>query len=105
MPTSNFRRYRIDLQDIELSLLPELQVQCDSVLNQFATATVVGKHVCGQATDFVLKAIARANELAVTKMNRADKMITGIALATCCHHQCHFDNYCSMSSSSSSSFK
>lgn len=122
-------RYRIDLQDVRLERMPEVQQWAagrttppeanDAMTDGEATASsspstvrpltmVIGKHVCGQATDFVCKAVARANQTArqhaettapsdrttSAAPSASAPLIECVAIATCCHHLCVWENYC-----------
>eukprot|EP01135_Chromosphaera_perkinsii_P003108 Nk52_evm16s235 gene=Nk52_evmTU16s235 len=48
-------------------------------------AAVVGKHLCGPATDSSLQAVAGL---------RGAKQQCGVVIATCCHHLCDWETYC-----------
>jgi hypothetical protein len=116
-------RYRCDLADVRFERMQEVQ---DVVRQRVAAATsvppvataatssgtlasrsdaapltlVVGKHVCGQATDFVIRAVVRANnpplESSEMTLSRPPLrlLINGVAIATCCHHLCSWESYC-----------
>jgi hypothetical protein len=116
-------RYRCDLADVRFERMQEVQdvarqrVAATTSVPLAATAAgssgtpasssdaapltlVVGKHVCGQATDFVIRAIVRANNQphASTEMTLSRPplrlLINGVAIATCCHHLCSWESYC-----------
>jgi len=89
-------RYRIDLQDVRLERMLEVQRAAaaraaHSHLDAPLTL-VLGKHVCGQATDFVLKAVARANA-GSNGGSASPLLISSVGIATCCHHVCSYDSY------------
>ncbi|KAI3388684.1 hypothetical protein SNEBB_001397 [Seison nebaliae] len=65
------QRYCIDLKHCQLKRLEN----CHSI-------TAIGKHVCGNATDLTL------NSLKNVKVK-----LKGVAIATCCHHQCIWREY------------
>lgn len=90
----HLKRYRIDLQDIALEKMDEITQFAKRKSIQPSSsgmAAVLGKHVCGQATDFVCKAVSRANGAAL--LSGSPRLIDCVAIATCCHHLCSWENY------------
>jgi len=71
---SDFSRIKCDLKDLNLQGIPFLQEKTKIV--------AIAKHLCGAATDYALKAITSFHG-----------RISAIAIATCCHHRCHWDQY------------
>ncbi|XP_026497244.2 tRNA:m(4)X modification enzyme TRM13 homolog isoform X1 [Vanessa tameamea] len=69
--SNNVHRLRADLANLALERVPAVR----------ASEAVVGyaKHLCGVATDYALRCITSTGVL--------DK-VSGLALATCCHHRC-----------------
>ncbi|XP_047538754.1 tRNA:m(4)X modification enzyme TRM13 homolog isoform X2 [Vanessa atalanta] len=69
--SNNVHRLRADLANLALERVPAVR----------ASEAVVGyaKHLCGVATDYALRCITSTGVL--------DK-VSGVALATCCHHRC-----------------
>ncbi|XP_050355282.1 tRNA:m(4)X modification enzyme TRM13 homolog [Nymphalis io] len=69
--SKNVLRIRADLANLALERVPAVR----------ASDAVVGyaKHLCGIATDYALRCITASGVL--------DK-VSGVALATCCHHRC-----------------
>jgi len=106
------RRHRIDLQHVRLERMKEVvdmqqrrdELQRQTLCSQqqsLPLTLVIGKHVCGQATDFVCKTVARANSQRSTApgpdpsshSHSRSPLITCLAVATCCHHLCSWQNY------------
>ena len=58
--------------------------------------TILGKHLCGQATDFTLRAALRVARLGGTSTH-ADApprpALAGLAVAPCCHHRLVWEHY------------
>lgn len=92
-------RHRVDLQDVRLELMQEVKAtQATQMIGANKPVVIVtGKHVCGQATDFVLRAVARANAAAVSAAAASPApvapLISAVCIATCCHHLCSWSNY------------
>lgn len=82
-------RIKCDIADIDLRRVPELVR---------GKVTVVSKHLCGGATDLALRAIrvastAPATAAADSSVPAAHVQVDGVAIATCCHHRCTWDQY------------
>lgn len=81
----------VDLEHVFRADLP----QCAS-----ERVAVCGKHLCGSATDQALIAAVRLAESAsppnAAKDARGMGRLSGVAIATCCHHACTYDEYCGM---------
>lgn len=79
-------RIRSDICDVALRLVDGLAPPRRVVL--------VSKHLCGGATDLALRAVQVA-----TKPDEASRDgphaldVRGVAIATCCHHRCTWDQY------------
>ena len=61
----------------------------------------VGKHLCGVATDYALRAFARAaaartgaGEAAQSSCPSTNRPRSAVAVATCCHHRGHWRDFC-----------
>ncbi|KAK3264056.1 hypothetical protein CYMTET_27186 [Cymbomonas tetramitiformis] len=87
-------RLRIDLADLALD-----KVAC----MQGKDLIVTGKHLCGAATDFALRA-ARTCRCEGAQRSGCDEAeaavgeapgptLEGVAIATCCHHLCNWNAY------------
>eukprot|EP00900_Chrysochromulina_parva_P004114 jgi/Chrpa1/13703/Chrysochromulina_OHIO_Genome00020858-RA len=50
----------------------------------------IAKHLCGCATDFALHSIVSA----ATVPARENPALSGVVIATCCHHKCSWGTYC-----------
>jgi tRNA:m4X modification enzyme len=66
-----FTRLRIDIRDLNLSLVPQLSGRC----------AIVGKHLCGQCTDFALSCVTT---------HASNVTVRSLVIATCCHHRCEW---------------
>ena len=72
-----YSRHRIDIRHLVLSGL-EAELGARPIV-------AVGKHLCGAATDLTLRCLEQA---------AADGLDTsGVAVALCCHHCCHWRSY------------
>lgn len=76
-----YSRIRSDIADIALTKVPQLKER---------PVIAVSKHLCGGATDLALRSIEVSDRSASTPPPVA---ITGVAIATCCHHRCTWDQY------------
>ena len=74
---ASFRRLRCDLQHFALERVPGIQHK---------KIVGLGKHICGAAFDFSLRALLRLRE--------STSVLEGAVLATCCHHRCTFETLC-----------
>ncbi|KAF5843100.1 hypothetical protein DUNSADRAFT_2137 [Dunaliella salina] len=56
---------------------------------------VVGKHLCGAATDYALRGCLPSLPTGVNGAPEADVLqrFRGLAIATCCHHRCSWRSY------------
>lgn len=74
---SELRRLLIDIKDLDLYKVSQLNK---------SEVTIVGKHLCGEATDFALKCVLS---------NLKDSAVTfrGLAIAPCCHHACKWSSF------------
>lgn len=69
-------RARVDIRDLWLDGLP-IASNSDVVL--------MGKHVCGVATDMSLRSLKASSS--------TDFNLKGVAIAMCCHHACNWQDY------------
>lgn len=51
-----------------------------------------GKHLCGVATDYALRALKRSIE--DSAKNNEEIKFSGLVLAVCCHNQCVWESFC-----------
>ena len=77
---STFERIHIDIADLHLG------IALDSIFNSDTECVMYAKHLCGLALDKTLHCIVHTMD-----QNR----VNSIVMATCCHHRCTFDQYCS----------
>lgn len=73
-----FERIQLGLEDVDLAGLQD-------VLAPKRSTVIVAKHLCGAASDFVLRAIATA----ATKLQPPVPVVLG----TCCHHKCDWAGF------------
>ncbi|KAJ1625816.1 methyltransferase TRM13-domain-containing protein [Pavlovales sp. CCMP2436] len=73
---ARFARHKIGLEHLGLRELQHLRAGEGEAL------TVVSKHLCGEAADFALRAVARCS-----------KPVDAFTLASCCHHRCEWLSY------------
>eukprot|EP01105_Mastigella_eilhardi_P005715 TRINITY_DN1737_c0_g1_i1.p1 TRINITY_DN1737_c0_g1~~TRINITY_DN1737_c0_g1_i1.p1 ORF type:complete len:385 (+),score=38.84 TRINITY_DN1737_c0_g1_i1:406-1560(+) len=78
-------RLTIDVKDLDLSLVPQAS-RADLVV-------AYGKHVCGGATDFMLRCMINFVEKMRGRAVPANCPAVCIALALCCFHRCTWDAY------------
>ena len=72
-------RLRVDIRHVHLPGLAELQG---------AAVTAVGKHVCGAATDLMLRSVV------APKPGPGEEFeCRGVGIALCCHHLCTSEDY------------
>ncbi|ESO05195.1 hypothetical protein HELRODRAFT_77676 [Helobdella robusta] len=97
-----FERIKIDIEDLALGKVPQLQGSTHNIVG-------IGKHLCGRATDFMLRCLV--NSVASIKTFNLFHHLTdgdiykvlidigfsvklsGIVLALCCHHRCDWNSY------------
>jgi len=77
MPKIQVERMRVDLADFALGQIEAVKI-CDKTVG-------FSKHLCGEATDLALKCLLENNSL--------DHKVSGILIATCCHHKCAWNSY------------
>ncbi|KAL6073687.1 tRNA:m(4)X modification enzyme TRM13 [Balamuthia mandrillaris] len=87
-----FERINIDIKDLDLSKVSALQQHVNN--NSRAKMVVVGKHLCGGASDLAFRCVANAisSHQHQSETERDNKYI-GIAIALCCHHRCDWTSY------------
>ncbi|KAM9461264.1 tRNA:m(4)X modification enzyme TRM13 homolog [Clarias gariepinus] len=105
---STFDRLQVDIQHLDLNRVPFLQE------NQLPV-TAVGKHLCGAATDLALRCLfghsapnkdseppakrvklqeeVGAEEVMLGSDSRKKVVVSGLAVALCCHHRCDWKHY------------
>jgi tRNA:m4X modification enzyme len=76
------QRLRMDIRDCYLPKVPDFlpSEHADS-----RRVVAVAKHLCGVASDLSIRAMSHLE--ASSNLNR------GLAIATCCHHCCQYDDY------------
>ena len=76
-------REKMDIADFNV----EKFLEEDENIKDNSELLCVAKHLCGGATDLSLTSI----------LKRQSKWpIQGVAIATCCHHQCDLKTYCNL---------
>nr|GMD27807.1 tRNA:M(4)X modification enzyme TRM13 homolog isoform X1 [Ipomoea batatas]GME20196.1 tRNA:M(4)X modification enzyme TRM13 homolog isoform X1 [Ipomoea batatas] len=79
-------RLRIDIEDLKLKA-----VEC----LRGAPYLAIGKHLCGPATDMTLRCCTKdqCEGQAILDSPESCCYLTGLAIATCCHHLCQWRHY------------
>ena len=79
-------REKMDIADFHLEEFIKDQ-QSRSHLSNSLELLCVAKHLCGGATDLSLTSVLLRQNIAPVK---------GVAIATCCHHQCDLKTFCNI---------
>ena len=85
-------RARGDAADVDIGFVLKTQLPPSS---QGERVAVCGKHLCGVATDHALVAASRLAETEAPKsaVGVGVGRLSGVAIATCCHHACSYDEF------------
>jgi len=85
-PGTKVERLRVDIKDLDIAGVEAVKGR---------DVVVTGKHLCGSATDLALRCcLANTNgECDGDKASAAACRVTGVALATCCHHRSEWRSY------------
>jgi tRNA:m4X modification enzyme len=83
---SEIERIRIDLKDLLIN-------KCAMIENS-DNFVMIGKHLCGVATDFSLRCLKKSLEESETSANTLGIKFKSILLAVCCHHKCEWESLC-----------
>jgi tRNA:m4X modification enzyme len=94
--SSSFHRVRMDIRNTKVCNLPEIIDQTDLI-----NVIVIAKHLCGVASDLAINSLKDPDlrEKTIEKYHRhGGKEVKnvaglGLAVATCCHHACVYDDY------------
>jgi len=78
----DFERLKMDIQHFDLSQSKSLKEHPKPVIG-------IGKHLCGGATDLMLRCLMDNNIVTAEKGNLCE----GLVLALCCHHRCTWGVY------------
>ncbi|CAL8074072.1 unnamed protein product [Calicophoron daubneyi] len=78
----NFVRLRMDIADLDLNTVPAVSQQPKPIV-------ALAKHLCGDATDLALRCLK--NGMCTKEAPDTANRIGGILFATCCHHQCTWE--------------
>lgn len=100
---AQFARFRMDIRDCFVPLLPcvvdSLQQHRDGLHSTAPQIVVMAKHLCGVASDLAIRSIANLDNNDPVKSDSnlltASKKLCSraVAIATCCHHACQYDDY------------
>lgn len=82
---SKFKRIHLDIKDLHLGLAIEDLFK----INNNVKIILYAKHLCGLALDLSLRCIANT-------LDQFQNQIFAVSFASCCHHRCDWNNYCSM---------
>ena len=57
---------------------------------------LIGKHLCGSALDFCINAVLHSfrSPPSSPSVNVNWPLVSGLCIASCCHHRCTFESYC-----------
>ena len=85
-------RYRLDIKDLHIASLPSLSSPSASAA---AHAVLIGKHLCGSALDLCINAVLHSFRSSPSSSASSSlPLVSGLCIASCCHHRCTFDTYC-----------
>jgi tRNA:m4X modification enzyme len=79
----SFQRLKLDIRHCFLPKLPFIDSASPST-----NITVVAKHLCGAATDLAIRSLSHIGMEGNGMLRKR-----GLAIATCCHHACTYDDY------------
>ena len=87
------QRYQLDIKDLHIAALPSLSSPSASTT---AHAVLIGKHLCGSALDFCINAMLHSFHSSAPSLPTSPPppLVSGLCIASCCHHRCTFDSYC-----------
>lgn len=80
-------REKMDIADFNLQKFIETN-QMQKKVREEAEIICIAKHLCGGATDLSITSILDRQSVCP---------ITGVSIATCCHHQCDMKTFCNLS--------
>ena len=85
-PGTKVERLRVDIKDLDIARVEAVKGR---------DVVITGKHLCGSATDLALRCcLANTNGgCDGDKSSAAACRVTGVALATCCHHRSEWRSY------------
>ena len=79
-------REKMDISDFNVEKFIQVQKQAE-VIQKEADVICIAKHLCGGATDLSLTSLLQRQK---------DNLVRGVAIATCCHHQCDLKTFCNL---------
>ena len=92
-----FQRLTIDIKDLDLTAVPSLQRPITGTTGTISHRPFlsVSKHLCGVATDLMLRCMNHYNHSGVIAdtASRDSPLCRGGAVALCCHHLCSWRDY------------
>lgn len=87
-----FQRFRLDIRHCYVPSLPFVadviassETEKEGKKPRQHSVTIVAKHLCGVATDMAI--------LSLRHVTPSSSLHCGVAIATCCHHACQYDDY------------
>lgn len=84
-------RIKMDIRHVYLPGLPTLHASSSNTSASTNHVVLIAKHLCGVASDFAIKS---AFPLANSSTKHQEGFARcGLAIATCCHHACQFEDY------------
>jgi tRNA:m4X modification enzyme len=94
-------RVTADLRDVDLARLPGLLPPgaddgggSGDTEDKTSSFLAVGKHLCGVATDYALRAFASGVAAAAAAAKPPTAGPSAVAVATCCHHRGRWRDFC-----------
>jgi len=82
-------RYQMDIADLCIPMLPSLSSPASSAGAAVPHAVLIAKHLCGAALDLSIRAVLHSVSLSASA-----GVVSGLCIASCCHHRCSVSSYC-----------
>lgn len=93
--SNNCFRYRLDIRHAFLPTILTQMLKDDgsAVSSAPKKVIVVAKHLCGVATDMSVRSLGGLQQYNKEHSAVVNAVPYGVAIATCCHHVCNWDDY------------
>mgnify|MGYP003386513563 CR=1 FL=1 len=95
--SNNCYRYRLDIRHAFLpTILNQMLVKDKAAVPSHEApkkVIVVAKHLCGVATDMSVRSLEKLQKHNIENTDAVNAAPYGVAIATCCHHICNWDDY------------
>ena len=79
-------REKMDIADFDLHKFIQIK-QSEGLIAKDSSVVCIAKHLCGGATDLSITSILEKQSIS---------LVDGVAIATCCHHQCDLKTFCNL---------